>query len=232
MFLQLKRAKIIYTGAGKNREETKKISVLEFEDLKIGILAFTDNQPDWEAREDYPGVWYVNTDLDDARMHQLLNLIRTEKEKIDFLIVSAHWGGNWGSIPPAKHRLVGKALIDAGANVVYGHSAHVFRGMEIYRNSAIIYSAGDFVNDYIVHPIERNDQSFIWEIGIIHNRLQEINLYPVIIRNFQARLARNMIAQEIIKKMSQLCAQYNTLTYYKSDQGCLSVKIPQSILKL
>lgn len=232
MFLQLKEMRIFFAGAGKNRAETQKLKVITLEGIKLGILAFTDNQPNWEAGEDRPGIWYIPVDLDDERMHKMINLVKTIKGQIDILIISAHWGGNWGTSPPAKHRIVGKALIDAGADIIFGHSAHIFRGIEIYRNKAIIYSTGDFLNDYMIHPIARNDQSFIWEIEVVQTELQGINLYPITIRNFQAQLAKDLIAREIITKMSRLCTQLHTKTYYRPTQGCLSIIMPYSKLKL
>lgn len=39
-------------------------------------------------------------------------------------------------------------MIDAGADLIFGHSCHVFRGVEVYKNRPIIYSAGDFIDDY------------------------------------------------------------------------------------
>ena len=38
-----------------------------------------------------------------------------------------------------------RAMIDAGADVVYGHGPHVLRGIEIYKEKPILYSLGDFI---------------------------------------------------------------------------------------
>src|SRR3977135_2214977 len=40
------------------------------------------------------------------------------QQTIGFLVISAHWGGNWGYRPPEEHVVFGRALIDAGADVV------------------------------------------------------------------------------------------------------------------
>jgi poly-gamma-glutamate synthesis protein (capsule biosynthesis protein) len=231
MSLLLGRAGIRHAGAGRNRAEARELAVIESCGVRLGLFAFTDNRPDWEAGEHHPGVWHVPVDLDDARMYQLLDLVKAARDQIDFLVVSAHWGANWGASPPPKHRIVGKALLDAGADIVFGHSAHVFRGIELCRDGAIMYGAGDFVNDYLVHPLERNDQSCIWELDVAPDGLRKISLYPIVIRNFQARLARNLMAQEIVSRVSRLCSQLSTTTSYNADHGCLSIVIPQSRVK-
>ncbi|MEN8584980.1 CapA family protein [Burkholderia sp. RS01] len=63
----------------------------------------------------------------------MLELVRQTKGRVQLLVTSAHWGGNWGSEVPAAHRRLARSLIEAGADVVFGHSAHIFRGVEIYR---------------------------------------------------------------------------------------------------
>jgi poly-gamma-glutamate synthesis protein (capsule biosynthesis protein) len=39
-------------------------------------------------------------------------------------------------------------LIDAGVDVVHGHSSHHPRPVEIYRDKLIVYGCGDLINDY------------------------------------------------------------------------------------
>lgn len=226
--LLLRKAEISYAGAGRNRAEAREVAVIESGGMKVGLLAFTDNRPDWEAGEDHPGVWYVPVALDNARMHRLLDLVETARDRVDFLVVSAHWGANWGTSPPTKHREVGMALLDAGADIVFGNSAHVLRGVELWRQGAIIYGSGDFVNDYLAHPLERNDESCVWKLDVAPGGLEKISLYPIVIRKLQARLARNLMAQEILSRMSRLCSQLGTTTSYNVDHGCLSIEMPRA----
>ena len=45
---------------------------------------------------------------------------------------------------------------------MFGHSGHVFRGVEVYRSHPVIYCAGNFIDDYMVDEVERNDESFVF----------------------------------------------------------------------
>src|SRR5205807_8814217 len=130
--------------------------------IKLEFIAFTDNEPAWEATLSHPGVLYVPILLEDRRTEKLLTMVSKTKDVVDFLIVSAHWGPNWGYTPPAEHIPFAHALIDEGTDVIFGHSGHVIRGIEIYKDKPIMYCTGDFIDDYAVDESERNDRSFIF----------------------------------------------------------------------
>jgi len=67
----------------------------------------------------------------------------------DVLVVSLHWGGNWGyGVPDWQRRLAHDLIDKAGAKVVFGHSSHHPKGAELYRGGLILYGAGDLLNDY------------------------------------------------------------------------------------
>jgi poly-gamma-glutamate synthesis protein (capsule biosynthesis protein) len=101
-------------------------------------------------------------------------------------------------------------FIDHGADVVFGHSPHVVRGVEIYRERPILYSCGDYVDDYAVDPVQRNDHSCIFCLDYDRERLREILLIPTLIARFQARLAAGRGRGEIVRKMQTLCARLGT----------------------
>src|SRR5260370_17235730 len=67
----------------------------------------------------------------------------------DLIVVSIHWGSNWGYRIPDEQKTIARALIDqAGVSIVHGHSSHHPRAIEIYRDRLILYGCGDFLNDY------------------------------------------------------------------------------------
>jgi len=113
----------------------------------------------------------------------------------------------------------------AGADVVFGHSCHVFQGIEIYNDHLIIYSAGDFIDDYAVDEIERNDQSFIFTLETHNSKIFRLRLYPTVISDFQARLATQSEAKEIMDKMQQLCAEFKTPAKCDEKEGCIEILV-------
>ncbi|MBZ5540113.1 MAG: CapA family protein [Acidobacteriia bacterium] len=222
----LDRAGIVHSGAGANLEQASRLASATVCGRKLGLLAFTDNEPEWEAGADWPGTFYVPTDLADARAKKLLQAVREHRKAVDLLIVSAHWGGNWGYTPPEEHVLFAHALLDAGADLLFGHSSHVFRGIEFYRGRPILYGAGNFVDDYAVDRIERNDQSFIYVAEFANNQPRALRLYPTLIRGFRANRAEGIHAQNIAGKMTKLCADLQTAAKWNSERQRLEIHGP------
>jgi poly-gamma-glutamate capsule biosynthesis protein CapA/YwtB (metallophosphatase superfamily) len=217
---------ILHAGAGTDKESASQPAVRRVASAAVGLIAFTDNQPDWEATDASPGVYYVPVVDGDRRVAELLELVRRTKARVGLLIVSAHWGPNWGSGVPAQHRNLARALVVAGADVVFGHSPHIFRGVELYRNRPIIYSAGDFVDDYAVDPVERNDQSFIFMLDTRGSLPITLRLHPTVISDFQARLARGS-SHEIAGRMLRLSQHLGTRSTWSEDGGFLEIRIDQ-----
>ncbi len=220
----LDAAGILHSGAGVNLEESRLPAIDQIQRLKIGFLAFTDNEPSWEASEE-AGIHYVPVQLDDPRAQTLFELVKETKTKVDFLIVSAHWGPNWGFEVPTKHIDFAHKLIEEGADVVFGHSPHVFRAIEIFHHSLILYSCGDFIDDYMVDPYFRNDWSFVFLLILEGKKLVSLRLFPVVIANFKAQKARGREAEEIIERMISLCRPFGTKIYWEKGKPYCWVKL-------
>ncbi|MET1065057.1 MAG: CapA family protein [Arthrobacter sp.] len=223
MLTALDSAGILHAGAGLDQEAARQPVVRRVSGTPVGFIAFTDNQPDWEADRG-AGVFFVPVVGSDRRVADLLALVRRTKARARLLIVSAHWGPNWGAGAPPAHRELARSLIEAGADVVYGHSPHIFRGIELFRNRPIIYSAGDFVDDYAVDPRERNDQSFIFLLDTDGGTPRKLRLHPTLITDFQARLAGGS-SRQIGERMQRLSRHLGTSSSWDASGRFLEVPI-------
>lgn len=220
----LARRGVRFAGAGENADAARRPAVISRDGLSIAMIAFTDNEPDWEAGPESPGVHHVPVELDDPRAAALFDAVARERDVVDLLIVSAHWGGNWGVHVPRRHRAFAHALVDAGADVVFGHSPHVVRGVEVYRDRPILYGTGDFVDDYAVDPVERNDRAFVFVLRTEGAVPIELRLHPTEIVDFHARLARRH-ATEIVDRMRQRCSALGTRAVWDADDRCLVIRV-------
>jgi poly-gamma-glutamate capsule biosynthesis protein CapA/YwtB (metallophosphatase superfamily) len=221
----LDRVGVKHAGAGRDLDAAIKPAISEIKGTKIGVIAFTDNQPEWEAAADHPGIFYLPIDASDERACLLLDTISRVRKNVELLIVSGHWGPNWGYEPLAAHVKFGHLLIDAGADIIFGHSGHVFRGIELYRGRPIIYCAGNFIDDYAVDEVERNDESFIFLVHVKNGRLSGLTLFPTVIAECQARLARARQSREIAFKMASLCAKLGTHAEWHETGRALEIRI-------
>lgn len=140
-------------GAGRDEVSARMPAVLDAPAggrvLVFAVAAPTSGTPrNWAAREGKAGVNLL-PDLHEARAHEFADYIVRMAAPRDLVIVSVHWGPNWGYEVPAAERRFAHILIDeANVSVVWGHSSHHTKGIEIYHNRLILYGCGDFINDY------------------------------------------------------------------------------------
>jgi poly-gamma-glutamate synthesis protein (capsule biosynthesis protein) len=202
----LDAAGIHHVGAGANIEKACKPFIIIKNGIKIGIIGYTDNEPTWKASDNKPGINYIRVgDIDTIK-----NQIATLRPLVDIVIISSHWGPNMVQVPSSEFVEFAHAIIDSGADIIHGHSSHIFQGIEIYKNKIIMYDTGDFINDYAVDPQLRNDQSLFFAITIAKNGPISIALTPVIIKNMQVSIANGTEKEEIMLRIQQLSQQFNT----------------------
>jgi len=149
----LRGAGIRTAGAGGNASEALAPAVLGLgEGGRRGrVLLFSLGSttsgipPSWAATAERSGVAL----LEGRPVERLAERLRRERRPGDRVVVSVHWGPNWGYAIPAGQRELAHALVEeAGADVVHGHSSHHPKGIEVHRGRPILYGCGDFLNDY------------------------------------------------------------------------------------
>jgi poly-gamma-glutamate synthesis protein (capsule biosynthesis protein) len=111
-------------------------------------LASSGISSDWAATSEKSGVFFLEALLDSG-VERIARCIAKVKRDRDIVVVSIHWGANWGYRLPRPHRDFARRLIDeAGVDVIHGHSSHHPLGIEVYRDKPILYGCGDLLNDY------------------------------------------------------------------------------------
>jgi poly-gamma-glutamate synthesis protein (capsule biosynthesis protein) len=115
------------------------------------------------------------------------------------------------SAPPPAFRAFARGLADDGTvDLFWGHSAHVFQGVERRGSGVILYDTGDFLDDYRTDPRLRNDWSFIFLIDLEGRRLARLRLVPVTLKLAQVNLAEGADAAGICLRMQAAAAQLGT----------------------
>jgi poly-gamma-glutamate synthesis protein (capsule biosynthesis protein) len=221
----LDQANIQHTGAGAQMDEALAPAFLECSHGQIAVIALTDNEPDWEATQSQPGVNYADYDtqgLLPAYRARIADIIRHARLKASFVIISAHIGPNWGAPSPAMRRLAYE-LLDLGGDLYWGHSNHTPQGIEIYKRKVILYSTGDFVDDYAVDPDERNDLSFLFSVEQNSGRVDRIQVYPVRIENFQVHRATGPDLTFLQHSFREKCRACNTEVIFQEGIGTIAV---------
>lgn len=220
----LDRAGIRHAGAGMNLEAAAKPALLHVASPRVAVIALTDNEPEWEATRSGPGVNYVGYDsrgMIEPYRSRMKQTISEGRGRADFVIVSTHVGPNWGAPSPALQALA-HDLLDLGADLYWGHSNHTPQGIEIYHGKVILYSAGDFIDDYAVDPAERNDLSFLFVLGFEEGRVRTVRLYPVAIEQCRVRRAQVKEAAFLATQMRAKCAFFRTSIQFQNGEGIIA----------
>jgi len=195
----LSAAGIRTAGAGRNAAEASAPAVMETARgrrvLVYGFAMENSGVPStWRARTQQPGVNMLE-DLSTESIDVVTRGIDAHKRRGDIVIVSLHWGPNWGFDISADERTFAHALLDgAGADLVHGHSAHHVKGIEVHRDKLILYGCGDFLNDYEGiggHGAYRGDLALMYVpvLDAESGRLRELVMAPTCTRRFRVNRA-------------------------------------------
>jgi poly-gamma-glutamate synthesis protein (capsule biosynthesis protein) len=101
----------------------------------------------WAATDRRAGIDLVPA-LSDAAAGAVLARVQRHRRPGDVVVVSLHWGSNWGYAVPDEQVRFAHRLVDGGVDVVHGHSSHHPRPVEVHRGRLVLYGCGDLVNDY------------------------------------------------------------------------------------
>lgn len=137
----LRKSMIQWTGVGENVMEAMAPLVLERDGIRIGIVSFTTTYPEgaW-ASETKPGVPYPTT----ARLQRTIGKLRPN---VDWIVAVFHWGEERSpELKPHQPELARVAL-DAGADAVVGHHAHVTQAIGKHNGKWALYGIGNFAFD-------------------------------------------------------------------------------------
>lgn len=139
-------------GAGRDEVRARQPSIVP---LSAGgrVLVFSFGMPssgipkDWAATAQRVGV-DVFADRSAAAVSAFADRLRQVRRPGDIAVASIHWGPNWGYDVSRSEVRFAHALLDAGVDVVHGHSSHHPRPLEVYRDRLVLYGCGDLVDDY------------------------------------------------------------------------------------
>ncbi len=166
---------ITYTGAGNNVNNASKTIFKLINNTKIGIVSYSDHYNYWQATDAKYGINYIDLDKDNMNILKKLEKIKNE---CDILILSIHYGPNYVINIPNKTKSFFHDALNAGVDIIHGHSAHHILPIECINNKYIFYSMGDFIDDYAVDSKFRNDLAFIAELSIENKKIVSLTVYP------------------------------------------------------
>jgi poly-gamma-glutamate capsule biosynthesis protein CapA/YwtB (metallophosphatase superfamily) len=209
---------IAHTGAGPDLAWALAPAVVTCGEVLVGMAAFCDHQADFAATDIHPGIAWLDLHDEAAATDAFARALAPLRAAgVRWPVLSLHWGPNKVRAPAPHLRRLAHAAIDVGWKIVYGHSAHVFHGIELYRGWPILYAAGDLVDDYAVDPDLRNDHQLLFEVHLGEDALRRIVLHPVFIRHGRVLPADHTQRTWMYTHMQALCRDLGTAARLEGD---------------
>lgn len=169
----------------------------------------------WGALGDSAGVSLLE-DLSDRAVRRVKQSTEAVVRPGDLVVISVHWGSNWGySIPPEQVAFAHRLIDDAGVDVVHGHSSHHVKGIEVYKGRPVLYGCGDLTND---HEGISGYEQFRGDLALVYlfsvdpstGKLTHLEMTPMQIRNLRANRASRADALWLRDTLNREGKQFGT----------------------
>jgi poly-gamma-glutamate capsule biosynthesis protein CapA/YwtB (metallophosphatase superfamily) len=229
----LKARDIAVIGVGENIQAARKPAFFDNNGNRIAFLAYNTILPQcYWAEKDRPGcaplrglTFYEQIEHDQpgtpcrihtfphkADLEAMLADIREAKKQADVVIVSQHWGIHFVPATLADYQpIAAYAAIDAGADLILGHHAHILKGVEVYKGKAIFYSMCNFAIDIPFPPGHENSPGFK-EIQTLNPAWKFDPEYPTYVMPPDSRkslIVKCVVADKAIRKVSFIPVMIN-----------------------
>lgn len=187
----LKGKKINITGADFLLQNIYKPFSINQNNNNISIINCAEGE---EANEKYNN----HKGAADIESFRIIDEIRRAKRKDIFVIVIAHAGVEFIPTPPPHIKDLYHTFVDVGADLIIGHHPHVPQGVEVYKNSPIFYSLGNF-GIYRPRSRQKEKEGYFLNITIANSKSKRIQIIPYEI-SFDGIKIRNRENFDIFKQ--------------------------------
>lgn len=166
---------IATVGAGPDEEAAHRPVLYDINGLRVGFLSFVDvpqefrgfDTRSWQASEVKPGLCWAD--------HQRMRVeIKQVKEEADIVVVLLHSGYEYVPQPSPPQIAAARIAIEAGADLVIGHHAHILQPVEFQPQGVIVYGLGNFVFEDAGVP-----ESVILRLWLDEDGVRELQFVPV-----------------------------------------------------
>ena len=188
-------------------------------DKTIAVLGYSNTFPfEYFADETNPGTVRGNPEYFVAD-------IKAAKQWANLDIDSFHWSGELVTEPREYQELFGRKVIDAGADLVFGHHPHVLQGVEVYEGKLIAYSLGNFVFGSYSKNVKT---SVILHVSFQAGEINRAEIIPINVSNyevlFQPQVLSGNAAEAVIDEMRSLSEKWGTRITMEGDLGVIQFK--------
>ncbi len=128
-------------GAGANADEAGSPALFEIGGWKVAVIGFGGVVGDasWFATDEQAGI----RDGDD--IPSMVAAVEAAAAQADLVVVAVHWGVELDTTPRLEDVERGRAMIAAGADIIFGHHPHRLQPLDVVDGRPVFWSLGNFV---------------------------------------------------------------------------------------
>ena len=137
-------------GVGAHHDDASAPALFTIKGWRVAVIGLggVSDFDSWYARRNHPGMANGNS------IPKMVAAVEQADEVADLVFVTIHWGVEGDTQPRVEDVRRAEAMIDAGADGIFGHHSHVLNPLGTYKGRPVAWSLGDFV-----WPVRSPDRS-------------------------------------------------------------------------
>ncbi len=169
---------IVYVGGGFSGRKAYQEKIINVGGVRLAFLAFNEFKAGGViASSTRAGIALISE-------KEVKVSVARAKSAADLVIVSYHFGTEYQTTPTAYQKKYAELAIDAGADLIIGHHAHVVGTLAQYKNAYIIYSLGNFIFDQYFSPETMQGGLLEVTVNPATRQIENVTLKKVLLNKF------------------------------------------------
>jgi hypothetical protein len=226
----LSSAGIAHVGGGHDLAEARKPVILTRNGIKLGFLGYTQFNNMGEsafAADGRPGIVPMDPFL-------IKEDIRRLRPLVDYIVVAIHWATNRKYDISPENRKFAHDLIDAGADLIFGHHPPHPKGIEVYHGKVILYAPSNVLRG---HTSPNSDDGYLARFTLGAKSVEKVEVLPIVGKGqpegrsgqpydpklFQPFLMQGSSAQQLLASIRGRSAALDTAMEIDGDKGVITI---------
>jgi poly-gamma-glutamate synthesis protein (capsule biosynthesis protein) len=174
----LDKKNILHCGAGPTRTAARTPAIIKRCGTRVGFLQYTSRYYGEAqiATEKSAGVARLNPDVP-SDIEAVIADVKALRDKVDVLVFSHHLRKSGKTKTEKYQREVARAVAAAGADLVFGHGAHVNQGIEMIDGTPVLHCIGQFAFDW--WKMKGRNDGLLLRLIVRDRKIVRLSIVPV-----------------------------------------------------
>ena len=196
-------------GVGMDRNSAEEPRIVQVGPVRIAVAGMDATMLHFAAGDELPGTSFAPEDESlKAFTEKVRRLGQWAEGRCDLLVLTIHWGPNWDKVPTPARKAMARIAFEHGVDLILGHSAHRFQGVEIVDGKPVLYDMGNLLFDCEMRDEGR--RSALFRLRISPKGVHKIEIIPIEALLGHTVLAETAEARAILAEMGDLCSELGT----------------------